>query len=359
MSTRSYLNLVLALQLGALSSQPACGRPISIPDIQKLTADSNLIVVADVESVNLLRTIEFPDHTKGQQVTAVLKFDETLKGKPNTNILHVTYDYNPEPMMGGPWTPNLTTGGHMLLFLQCAVTCRLTSPEHSGFSIERARVTVPPPAEPTPSNKVLQRLAASLFSRVYDSRADTQPFQLPELFTLSEQRHSPYVDDLLHAALEDLAPNQHPDLRCELLAALVRRGDLDQLPKVQEAVMSNMGNAQSQQNMVYSLQGIDWHLTLPIAADALRASSPEVRVAVVRSIPNLGRKDYVPPNDLTAPATHVLLQALDDPDPEVVFAAMQSLGYLNARLDQRPITTSHDAKWNACIRFWRSYKGPM
>ncbi len=58
---------------------------------------------------------------------------------------------------------------------------------------------------------------------------------------------------------------------------------------------------------------------------------------------------------MSAPATRVLLAALHDSDPEVVFAVMQSLGDLNAHLDERPTSTSPDAQWTSCLHFWESF----
>jgi hypothetical protein len=58
---------------------------------------------------------------------------------------------------------------------------------------------------------------------------------------------------------------------------------------------------------------------------------------------------------MSAAATRVLLKVLHDPDPEVAFAAMQSLGFLNARLDERPVSTVPDAQWKAYLRFWENF----
>lgn len=357
MNMRHYIRIVLSLSL-ALACAEAHARIGSLPDVEKLTDDSNLVIVADVASVRDLRSIGFPDHTQGQQVSATLIAKEVLKGSLNTNILDVIYDNNPNPM-SGPWTPNLRTGDHMLLFLHCETTCSFTSLEHSGVRVTDSSIDIPHPQGTAPFLRVIQRLGVGLFVRVHAADSNDASDDVPELWVISEQRNISYVDVLLEAALNELTPNQHPNLRGELLAILVRRGKLSLLPQVQQALDSNTGNVQAQTNMVYALQEVDWRVSLPIAAEALRSTSPQVRSAAARAIQNLRQLSYKPPpNELTGPATHILLSALDDPDAEVGFAVMQSLGFLNSRLDERPATSSPDANWSNCLRFWKAFPDP-
>jgi len=52
----------------------------------------------------------------------------------------------------------------------------------------------------------------------------------------------------------------------------------------------------------------------------------------------------------------ILLSALDDPDREVQFAAMQSLGNLTRQYQWRPTTIDSDSHWNTCIQHWREFE---
>ncbi len=359
MITSSNLLLLLVFTAVTLTGEKAYARPIGTPDFQKLTADSNLVAVVDIESIRLLHSIEFSDHTRGEQLAATVKVGETIEGSTSTHVLELTYDYNPDPMTGGPWTPHIREGDHMVLFLRCSASCHITDPAYAGFPVGTGFVVVPSPSENTPTNRVLQLYASGLFLRIHAINTGTPSQALPEPFVLTSQPTNPYIATLLHEALHQIAPNQQLDLHGELLAALIRLGELSLIPEVQQTLALNLGNTQPQVAMIYALQRIDWHQTLPIMAETLRSSSADIRLASARAIQNLGVKSNVPPNDLTDPGTHILLTALHDPDPEVAFAIMQALGYLNSRHDQRPQTTSPDAKWKSCMQFWSTYPDPQ
>ena len=358
MRIRDHIIPCLALLLCELLNARAYGRPISGIDTQKLAESSPLVVVADVESTTPMGAVEFLDHTRGQHMLAVLQVDEALKGKPNTNMLSVEYDLNPDPMAGGPWTQSLWKGKHMVLFLSCGKVCAPTNPEQFGFEVPEQAVDVPAPTVDSVTNRILQRLAARLFLAV---RTESQNYKgnSPAIWLLQQQRNNPYVDSLLHAALAELQPNEGSgNLRCELLAAVLARGDLDVLPELAHALALGNGVTSLQQNMVYALQGKDWHRTLPIAAFALQSSSAEVRVAAARALQNLDSKPPALESSYRHQATALLLTALSDPNPQVVFASMQSLGYLNEHLEQRPKTSYSDKDWRECLDFWQQFSNP-
>jgi hypothetical protein len=110
-------------------------------------------------------------------------------------------------------------------------------------------------------------------------------------------------------------------------------------------------------NLILSLQNIEWHLSLPTAAKALQLLSACLRVTAAEAIQHLRvEKPSAHPNEMSAPATHVLLSALHDADPEVAFAVMQSPAEVNARRDERPATTEQDAQWMGCMRFWEEFQ---
>jgi hypothetical protein len=249
----------------------------------------------------------------------------------------------------------------MIVFLQCRLKrCSVTNPEAAGFAVASRTAPVPEPPSPSVYLRVLQCIATGLFSDPASQLESKRPAGVApaEIFVLDHER-DPYVGTLFHAALKQPGVADDLELRGQLLAALVRRGDASVLAELEQVLFggdprSNVKNAGL--NMVLALQFIDWHLSLPIAARALQSPSAEVRTVAARSIQNLHIENYHPPPfEMTAPATRVLLPAVHDTDPEVAFAAMQSLCFLNARLDQRPTSTNPDAQWNACVQFWEHF----
>jgi hypothetical protein len=337
---------------------------MGIPDIREMTKGSNRIVVVEViDTRNLGPTDLISSQGKrvaGQRSETSFRVEEVLTGDVDGGSIVVQYDSNPE-FEGDPITPGFQAETRMMLFLRCAAqTCNFTKPETPGFSVARRSSLSPAPPQPDDVYlRVLQRLAAALFPDTDEKRRSGE---FPEeVFVLSTEQ-SPYVSTIFHAALDESANAADTDLRGELIAALVRRGEASLLPELQQALFTGDLNAYSnmRENLILSLQKVDWHLSLPIAARALQLPSPTLRTVAARSIQNLHMENYTPhPNEMSVPATRVLLSALHDPDPGVAFAVMQSLGELNARHDERPTSTVPDAQWMVCLHFWDAFQSNL
>jgi hypothetical protein len=367
---RAYRRIGLTALTLLLSTGAHC-RLVAPPSIQKLTADSNFVAVVEVADVRQVGTVTFTDSQhnplEGKRMSALLRLEETLKGEVSGNSIEVEYDFNRDwPMNGGPITSGFTPGSMMIVFLQCvAQKCSVTDPQTAGFPVAKKTVPVPEPPETSAYYLVLQRIAAGLFGdRSTQSGNERSANLVPrELFVLDTE-HVPYISTLFHAALDQLdnKKKDDSDFRGELIAALVRRGETTMLPQLEEALFaSDSGvHSQAQGNMILALHQIDWHESLPIAARALQLPSVELRRFAAHAIQNLRMQPYrPPPNEMSVPATHALLSALHDPDPGVAFYVMQSLGFVNARLDQRPKSTTHDAQWDACLHFWENFPDSM
>ncbi len=248
----------------------------------------------------------------------------------------------------------------MIVFLQCRLKqCSVTNPEAAGFAVARRTALVPEPPGSGVYLRVLQCIATGLFSDRASQLESKRPAGVApaEIFVLDHER-DPYVGTLFHAALNQPGVADDFELRGQLIAALVRRGDTTVLAELEQVLFSGdpRSNVNARENMVLALQQIDWHLSLPIAARALQSPSAEVRTVAAQSIQNLHMDHYRPPPfEMAAPATRVLLPSVHDTDPQVAFAAMQSLGFLNARLDQRPTSANPDTQWNACVQFWEHF----
>jgi hypothetical protein len=299
-------------------------RPVAIPSIRQITNGSNLIAVVEAGNTRNLGPVDLVSsqgkRVAGQRNATVFRVEEVLTGKVDGDSIEVQYDHNPEMNFDAadPLTPSFQPGEQMMIFLRCVgQTCAFTELETPGFFVGRKSALTPAP--PEPGNvylRVLQRLAGGLFPDADEkSKSDYDPM----LFLLSEEK-TPYVNALIHAALTQLTASTDVELQGELIAALVRRGDFSKLPELQEMLFTGDPDAYSnmRENLIVSLQQIDWHLSLPIAARALQLPSPTLRAVAARSIQNLHMENYTPhPNEMSAPATRVLLSALHDPDPGV------------------------------------------
>jgi HEAT repeat protein len=100
-------------------------------------------------------------------------------------------------------------------------------------------------------------------------------------------------------------------------------------------------------NLLLAISSLDPEVSVPLLSRALRLPEADARIGAARFL------QYT--NSETA--LDSLLSALDDPDREVQFAVMQSLGNLTEQHQWRPNTgtTESDLFWVACVRHWREF----
>jgi HEAT repeat protein len=94
------------------------------------------------------------------------------------------------------------------------------------------------------------------------------------------------------------------------------------------------------------VSSLDPTISVPLLTRALKLPEPEVRVGAARFL------EYTHSDG----ALDGLLSALDDPDREVQFAVMQSLGNLTNQHQWRPQTIDADTTWFACIQHWHEFE---
>jgi hypothetical protein len=98
-------------------------------------------------------------------------------------------------------------------------------------------------------------------------------------------------------------------------------------------------------NLVLAMSRLDAEVSVPLLARALKLPESDVRVAAARFLEYTNSQN----------AIDVLLTDLDDPDREVQFAVMQSLGNLSNQHWWRPRTLDPDSHWNVCIEHWLEF----
>src|SRR4029077_4200822 len=99
-------------------------------------------------------------------------------------------------------------------------------------------------------------------------------------------------------------------------------------------------------NLALAVSSLDPQISIPLLARVLKLPQPEETVAPARFL------EYTS----SQAALDVLLSALDDPDRQVQFAIMQSLGNLTNQHQWRPDSIDSDSHWDACINHWREFE---
>jgi len=138
-----------------------------------------------------------------------------------------------------------------------------------------------------------------------------------------------------------------PVLRTSIIGDLLEWKDLTVLPLAEDDLFLPAQHTEPylKSNLLLAASSLDPELSVPLLTRALKLPEPEARVGAARFL------EYTH----SETALDGLLSALDDPDRDVQFAVMQSLGNLTNRHQWRPQTTEKDASWSACIQHWREF----
>jgi HEAT repeat protein len=167
------------------------------------------------------------------------------------------------------------------------------------------------------------------------------------LFVLNWSEDSAAVP-FLQAALNLSNVKSDPTLRMWIVSGLLMWLDLSVLPLAEKDLFdqSVRSSFYPKSNLVLAISSLEPQISIPILARALKLPEAEDRVAAARFLQYTNSES----------ALDVLLSALDDPDHEVQFAVMQSLGNLTKQYTWRPDTVDFDVRWDACIQHWREFE---
>src|SRR5580704_7793396 len=151
----------------------------------------------------------------------------------------------------------------------------------------------------------------------------------------------------LKAALNLPNVKSNPTLRVAIVSDLLHWKDLSVLPLAEEDLFdqSVRSSFYPKSNLVLAISGLDPRISVPLLARVLKLPEPDDRVAGARFL------EYTN----SQAALDILLSALDDPDREVQFAVMQSLGNLTNQHWWRPNTIDPDSHWNVSLEHWREF----
>jgi HEAT repeat protein len=196
-------------------------------------------------------------------------------------------------------------------------------------------------AEPTDAlDRVLLRINEALVSASVPQ--DQKAEAIRQLGTVKTDSVVPALRTFVHS---DVACKDEY-LRVEALVALLDHSDESVLEAAEAELLSGSVPYWKSNLLLAIARAIGPSRSIPILAHVLTSSSAQMRTSAAAAIYQTDSSAGIPP----------LLTALDDPDPEVAFAAMQGLGNLTRQYKWRPKTIELDADWFRCLDHWREYR---
>jgi hypothetical protein len=336
--------VILTVGAGIASANLGPGRAST----RSLVNSADLIVTGRVDRVQQVRvgSVEFQgrDYTR-LDFQAEISVDETIKGEPAPSRFTFSYSTPAMDSVGNVTEGGLTPNTYRVVFLKkTASGYAFVNPYFPSFP------ATPKSCGPNwqielgedPYHKVLQRALNVLCtpSSTEEKRA--------VLGTLNWDEDSS-VAPFLKAALNLPEISSDPVLRTSLLSDLLEWKDLSVLPLAEDDLFrpSLPTEGYLKANLLLAISSLDPQIAVPLLSRALELPEPDARVGAARFL------EYTK----SETALESLLSALDDPDRNVRFAVMQSLGNLTGQHDWRPHTdtTESDPFWTACIEHWRQF----
>jgi HEAT repeats len=320
--------------------------PVPTVSITSLVELADLIIVGRVERVQPTGAgeITFHEHTYTRRdFRAEITVDQTIKGDPAARRFGLSYSTPAMDSLGNVAEGGLLANTYRVVFLKETPTgYAFASPYYASL-----------PAGPTPCGQhwgidLRQDAYHEVLQKVLDvlcapSGVEEKRLALGTLNWDEDSSATPFLKAAM--SLHDVRAD--PVLRTSIISDLLRWKDLTVLSLAEDELFLPTQHAEGylKSNLLLAASSLDSQISVPLLTRALKLPEPEARVGAARFL------EYT--NSDTA--MDGLLSALDDPDRDVQFAVMQSLGNLTKQHQWRPQTTETDAAWFACIQHWREF----
>jgi hypothetical protein len=340
-----FLKFILVAVLLRISFVSAEIMPTT--SIKSLVDSADLIIAGTVKNVqqNGNGSIELSGRVYDRlDFQAEILVDETIKGEPVGRRLILDYSTPSGDIVGNVAHGGLLPNTYRVIFLNKSGSgYKFVSPYSPSLTAS------PKPCGPAwqvqlgedAYLRVLQRILDLLCT---DSSSEEKRAALFVLNGTEDSAAAPF----LKAALSLPIVKSDPTLRMAILSDLLQWKDLSVLPLAQEDLFDQSVQSPfyGKSNLVLAISSLDPQVSIPLLARVLKSPQTEDRVAAARFLEYTNSQN----------ALDSLLSALDDPDREVQFAVMQSLGNLTKQHQWRPTTVDADSSWDACILHWREFE---
>lgn len=314
--------------------------------IKTLVSQADLIIVGKIERVEQIGQgflqLQSSAYTR-RDFQATISVDETIKGESTSSLFVFNYSTPAVDSYGNVAGGELFPGTYQVVFLKKTTT---------GFAfVSPYSPSLPANSTPCGANwdaqfgedayeKVLRRVLDML---CVNSSPEEKQAAVGTLNWEEDASAAPFLKATLN--LPDVKDN--PTVRTAIVGDLLKWNDLSVLPLAEDDLFQSSkhvdGNLKS--NLLLAISSLDPSLSIPVLSRALTLPEPEARIGAARFL------EYTHSETALGP----LLSALDDPDREVQFAVMQSLGNLTNQHHWRPQTTENTALWSDCLKHWHEF----
>ena len=338
---RGILAIFVILETGIVTADIAPGVSIT-----ELVGAADLIVMGRVDRVQRTGagaiTLNGRNYSR-QDFQAEMSVGKTFKGEPVPPKFVVTYSTPAVDSLGNVADGGLFAGGYRVVFLSRTPRgYAFTSPYTPSLPASPASCGPNWPVDPRQDayHEVLQAILDVLCT---SSDLHEKRLALGSLNWAQDSSTAPFLKAVM--TLPDV--NADPVLRTSIIGDLLEWKDVTVLPLAENDLFlpSQHTEAYLKSNLLLAASSLDPKLSVPLLTRALKLPEPEARVGAARFL------EYTHSDA----ALDGLLSALDDPDRDVQFAVMQSLGNLTDQHQWRPNTIEIDARWSACIQHWREF----
>jgi hypothetical protein len=337
--------VVLTLSVGFVSAKAG---PQPGPSIKRLVNSADLIIVGRVERLQQTGSgsieLQGRDYAR-EDFNVEMSVDETIKGQPPPNKFTFNYSNPGTDDMGNVADGGLSADVDRIVFLKkMDVGYAFASPYFPSL-----------PAAPNSCGPNWQLISGSddysrVLQRVLNLLCTTssQNEKRAALGALNWQEDS-LAAPVLKAALDLPEITSDNVIKTTLLSDLPKWKDLSVLPMAEDELFlpSQQVKGHMKSDLLLAISSLDPQISVPLLSRALELPEPDARVGAARFL------EYTKSDA----ALDTLLSSLDDPDREVRFAVMQSLGNITGQHAWRPHTetSESDPFWNACVDHWREF----
>lgn len=330
----SFAVLLLAMLLAACPPK-LLGIPVPTLDLDRLIADSNVIVVGEVIDLKPGPTAQLTvgaERLTGRRVIGLIRVERILKGSPA--LTEVPFAYVVPPIFLGWRSVALHQFAMFFLTSNAENHYQFTSPYYPFVAASRGTSAS--------SGDAVERVTSTLGAAA--SAPGTDAARLYAVRTLSYSKSIAATRQL-----QRLLSSESLAVQVEAGAELLRRNDLSGLDTVVAALLESPSSVPESVDQD-ALAAISWGLAtrnaVPQVSELLASNDPEVRRAATTSLMRTKAPAAITP----------LLSSLRDSDFETRYFAAVGLADITAQPAWRPSMDQFRTDENRYLQHWKEWE---